>query len=177
MSHPLHPQNCPFTCAGSGHPVTYDSNLSPHPKQHLDRFRRFCTAHSRVTLYYTMGRLSPSKLLFIWEILTPSKTQFLEPTWVYNPNSISIGSAVFAELTIMTDRPRYSICNNRPVSMYVVLQCGLKITKILKIESKQYRSWSDRSLANTELGSHISQHRHYPVGALCQAEQLSVKSQ
>jgi len=34
-------------------------------------------------------------------------------------NDITIGSAVFAELTIVTDRPtdrpaRYSVCNNRP---------------------------------------------------------------
>jgi len=45
-------------------------------------------------------------------------TCFLGPTRVHNPNSLSIGSAVFAGLTIVTDRqtdrPRYSVCNNRP---------------------------------------------------------------
>jgi len=39
-------------------------------------------------------------------------------TEVHNPNSTSISSAVFAGLTIVTDkqtaRPRYSVCNNRP---------------------------------------------------------------
>jgi len=37
---------------------------------------------------------------------TPSNrpTCFLGPTWVHNPNDISIGSAVFAGLTIVTDR-------------------------------------------------------------------------
>ena len=33
---------------------------------------------------------------------------------VLNPDGISIGSAVFAGLTSVTDRPRYSVSNNRP---------------------------------------------------------------
>jgi len=39
-------------------------------------------------------------------------------------NGISIGSAVFAGLTIVTktDRRRYSVCNNMP---HLVLRCGL----------------------------------------------------
>jgi len=49
---------------------------------------------------------------------TPSNTCFLGPTRIFNPNGILIGSAVFAALTIVTDRqtdrPRYSVCNNRP---------------------------------------------------------------
>ena len=43
---------------------------------------------------------------------------FLGPSRVHIPNDISIGSAVFAGLTVLTDwqtdRPRYSICSNRP---------------------------------------------------------------
>jgi len=43
---------------------------------------------------------------------------FLGPTWVHIPNGISIGAVVFARLTIVTDRqtdrPRYSVCSNRP---------------------------------------------------------------
>ena len=35
---------------------------------------------------------------------TPSNTWFLWPTRVLNPNGISIGSAVFAGLTTVTDR-------------------------------------------------------------------------
>ena len=36
---------------------------SPQPKQHLDRFSRFCTDDRRVSLYFTMGRpFAPSKL-------------------------------------------------------------------------------------------------------------------
>jgi len=55
----------------------------------------------------------------------PSNTWFLGPIRAHNPNGISISSAVFAGLTIVTDRrtdretdrqiarPRYSVCNNR----------------------------------------------------------------
>jgi len=48
----------------------------------------------------------------------PSNTWFLGPTRVLNPNGISFGSAVIAGLTSVTDRqtdrPCYSVCNNRP---------------------------------------------------------------
>ena len=55
----------------------------------------------------------------------PFNTWFLGPARVHNTKSISIGSAIFAGLTIVTDtrtdretdrqiaRPRYSVCNNR----------------------------------------------------------------
>jgi len=66
---------------------------------------RISAAHARQFLYFTMGCPSPpSKLLLPWRIWTPSGIWFLEPTRVYNPNCISIGSAVFVELTIMTDQ-------------------------------------------------------------------------
>jgi len=35
----------------------------------------------------------------------PSNTWFPVPTWLHNPNSISIGSAIFAGLTSVTDWP------------------------------------------------------------------------
>jgi len=52
----------------------------------------------------------------------PSNAWFLGPTQVLNPNGISIGAAVFAGLTSVTDRqtdrhtdrPRYSVGNNWP---------------------------------------------------------------
>ena len=40
-------------------------------------------------------------------------TCFLGFTRVHNPNGISIGSAVFTVLATVTDRPRYSVRNNR----------------------------------------------------------------
>jgi len=36
------------------------------------------------------------------------------PTWFNNPNGITITSTTFARLTVVTDRPRYSVCSNRP---------------------------------------------------------------
>jgi len=76
-------------------------------------------ARGRQSLYFTMGRPFPIKIAPIW---TPSNAWFLGPTRVRNPNGISIGSAVFAKLTIVTDkltdrptdRPHYCVCNNRP---------------------------------------------------------------
>jgi len=68
---------------------------------HLDWFSRFCTACSRVSLYFTMSNhFSPSKLpLHMGESVPPSYVCFLRPTRVHNPNSISIDSAIFARLT------------------------------------------------------------------------------
>jgi len=50
----------------------------------------------------------------------PMHTSNLDPMvpWAHIPNGITIGSAVFAGLTVVidrqTDRPRYSVCSNRP---------------------------------------------------------------
>ena len=60
-------------------------------------------------------------------IWTPSNTWFLGPTWVLNTNGISIGSSVLQGSLLWqtdrpTDRPRYSVSNNR---LYVCTQyCG-----------------------------------------------------
>ena len=50
----------------------------------------------------------------------PSNTWFLGPIRVHNPKGISMGSAVFAGPTIVTntdrptDRQRNRVCNNKP---------------------------------------------------------------
>ena len=68
--------------------------------------------HRRCTLHCAVQSYSPC-----CATCTPSNTCFLWPIRVHNPNGISIGSAVFAGLTIvtdgLTDRPRYSVCNNK----------------------------------------------------------------
>jgi len=52
------------------------------------------------SLYFKTGRpFSPQNCPFLWGISTLSNTWFLRPTWVLNPNGISISSAVFAQLT------------------------------------------------------------------------------
>jgi len=73
----------------------------------------------------TKGRIAAAHRRFsdirqVAAVCTPPNTCFLGPTRVHDPNGISIGSAVFAGLTIVTDRqterqtdrPRYSVCNN-----------------------------------------------------------------
>ena len=54
-----------------------------------------------------------------WGSGPPSNTWFLGPTQVHNPNGISIGSAVFAGLTTVTDRPmdRPTDCATRSVAI------------------------------------------------------------
>jgi len=104
---PLSPKIAP-SHGGSGLPSNTIpwAHPSPQPKQHVDRFSHFCPNERRVPLYVTIGRPIPTENCpFPWGIWTPSNTWFPEPTWVLNANSISISSAIFAELTSLTDRP------------------------------------------------------------------------
>jgi len=77
---------------------------------------RIAAAHRRYSLHFTMGHPFPSKLLIPMGDLDPhliTNTWFLGPIQVHIPNGISIGSAVFAGLMIVTDRqtdkPLYSV--------------------------------------------------------------------
>jgi len=67
---------------------------SPQSKQQIHRFSRFCTAHGRKSLYFTMGDSFAPKLPILMGIWTPSNARFLGHVRAHNPNSISIGSAV-----------------------------------------------------------------------------------
>jgi len=62
--------------------------------------------HSVPIFYNAMGTppFPHQNCLFPWGIWTPSSTWFPGPTRVLNANGISIGSAVFARLTSVTDR-------------------------------------------------------------------------
>ena len=76
---------------------------SPQHEQHLDRFSCFCTAHRTVSLYFTAGRY-----LFLKIIPSHGGPGPLSNAWLpglilfLNPNGISMGSALFAWLTIVT---------------------------------------------------------------------------
>ena len=76
------------------------------------------TAESPYALQSRATHFPPQNYSFTRGIWIPSNTWFLGPMGVHNPNSASIGSAVFAGLTTVTDRqthrPCYSVCNNRP---------------------------------------------------------------
>ena len=100
--------------------------LSNTPPQSASSPYRFCapclftlsistSRHVRHVLRRPLFALiiAPSRV-GIW---TPSNTWFLGPTEVHIPNGNSVGSAVFAGLTVVTDRPtdrpRYSVCSYR----------------------------------------------------------------
>jgi len=114
------------------------THRSPQPERHLDRFSRFYTAYGRVHMLYNGSPLYPQNCAYPYGSGAPgSNSWFLGPvTRVHHPNGISIDSAVFAGLTIMTDRPtdrpRFSVCNIRPHlrrplrTYYAVLRCGFK---------------------------------------------------
>jgi len=104
------PQKCPFH--GSNYtpcihvPWTHSTQ---QPKLQLDRFSHFCTDDRRMSLYFTLGcHFRPSKVKIAPShggSGPPSNTWFPGPTRVLNPNGVLIGSAVFAGLTSVTDRP------------------------------------------------------------------------
>jgi len=101
-------------------PTLPSAQTSPNRKRHLNRFSRFRTDHDRASLYFTMGGPFPLKIVpSHWGSGPPLIRGSLSHP---SPHSISIGWAVFAEFTEVTDiqtdrhtgRPRYSVCNDRP---------------------------------------------------------------
>ena len=93
--------------------------------------------------------LSPKNCPSPWGIYTPSNTLFPGPTRVLNPNSVLIGSAIFAGLTTVTDRPtnrpryHYLVCNNRPHyflaknHLTYVSSAGLAFSVHIQVQSKR----------------------------------------
>ena len=81
--------------------------LRSQSKGHDDWFSCFHTGDT-TECPYTLRWDAPFPLKITpsnWGAWTPSNTWFPGPTRVLNPNGISIGSAVFAGLTSVTDRP------------------------------------------------------------------------
>jgi len=127
---------------------------SPQSRQHLDRFSRFSPITAEcMSLYFTMGRPFPSNCSFLWG--RGSNTWFVGRTRVLKPNGISIGSAVFAGLTSVTDREAYRQTQTTllgrqqyAASTYVVgiLRCGLSTTtNVVAVDCKQWTLWSSSS--------------------------------
>jgi len=132
--------NIASSCGGSRplSNVVFWAHLSPQPKGHLDWFSRFCKDHDHDRqvvkvnwqkaaslpyvngIPYTLHWATPFFLKLPLPVgdLNLHLIWFLGPTWVHNPKGISIGSAGFARITIMTDRQTDwltdLLCNNRP---------------------------------------------------------------
>jgi len=51
--------------------VLPSAHSSPQPKRQIDRFSRFCTAHSRKSVYFTIGALFPKNCPYPWGFWTP----------------------------------------------------------------------------------------------------------
>jgi len=65
----------------------------------IDQFSHFCTAHGRKSLYFAVGASFPKNFPLSWGICNPSNSWFLGPVQARSPNGITIGSAVFAQVT------------------------------------------------------------------------------
>jgi len=65
----------------------------------IDLFSRFCTAHGRKSLYFTIVDPFPQNCAFLWGIWTPYNSWLLGSVRAHSPNGITIGSAVFAQVT------------------------------------------------------------------------------
>jgi len=78
--------------------VLPSTHPSPQPKRHLDRFSRIGTVPIRVSSGMS-GCHPPQDCLFPLGICIQSNTWFLGSTRLSIPNCISIGSAVFAQIT------------------------------------------------------------------------------
>ena len=110
------------------------AHLSPQLKWHLDWFSRFCTVHSRKSLYFTVGCPFPSKLpLLMGDLdlhlihgsLGPPESSNQTASW--SIQLILQGSLVW-QTDRLIDRTCYSVNNNRQTACtYMVLRCGLII--------------------------------------------------
>ena len=81
-----------WTCASS-------ALSSPQPKWQIDQFSRFCTAHARKSLYFTIGDPFPKIVPSHGGSGPLSNWWLLGPVRAHNPNGIWISSAVFAQMT------------------------------------------------------------------------------
>jgi len=101
--------------------LTHDSlgPSEPITQRHLDPFSRFCRDDCRVSLYFTMGRpFPPQNCPFAWGIWTHLIRGSLDPLKSSTQTESRSVQPFFAGLTSVidrpTDRPRYSVGNNRP---------------------------------------------------------------
>ena len=60
--------------------------------------------HTGYSSYFTVGQSMAPNCLFLWRIQAQPNTWFLGPTRVHTPNGISIGSAVFVGIKVVSNR-------------------------------------------------------------------------
>jgi len=114
--------------------------LNPQPKRHLNWFSCFCTAHHRMSLYFTMGcPFSHQNFHVPWRIQTLSNNGSLDPQESFQPKRHLDRVIRFCRTQLwwttrqtdrQTDRPTdqaaRSVTTGRIYAGYVVLRFGLK---------------------------------------------------
>jgi len=80
---------------------------SPNPKRHLDQFSRYCRVRARQSLYYTVNSPFPPSEL-------PSCTVHPKVHFYCFSHFAGLTTVINRPTDRQTDRPRYSICSNRP---------------------------------------------------------------
>jgi len=110
---------CSGLCQCASHPILLSwTHQSPHPKQHIDRYSRFCS-RQRVPMLNNGPPISLSKLSFRMRDQDPYLIHgSLGPTESATQTAYRLVQSFFVWLdTIVTkrqtDRPRYPVCNNR----------------------------------------------------------------
>jgi len=109
------PQKCPFPL-GDLDPIQFMipwAQLSPQPKRHHHQFSRFCAVDDSRVSPFAMGRPFPSKLpLFMGDVDLHLIYDSLGPP-DSSTKTASRSVQLFCRAHTVTDRPRYSVCNNR----------------------------------------------------------------
>ena len=94
--------------------LIHGSHPNPQPKRHLDRFSRFCTAHGRVSLYFTIGcAFLPQYYPFSWGC-RPIHASSQPKRHLDRFSRFCIDRPTDRQTDRQTDRPRYSVGNDRP---------------------------------------------------------------
>jgi len=96
------------------------TRLSLKPKRHHHWFSRFCTAHGRKCLYFTVGTHFPQIAPYQGGIWTLSNLWFLGLVRAQNPNGITTGSTGFAQMTRVS--PYFTM--GRPSPFKIALSHG-----------------------------------------------------
>ena len=104
--------------------VLPSAHPSPQSKRQIDRFSRFCTAQGRKSLHFTMGDPFLQNCPFSWWIWTLSNSWFLRPIWADKPNGISVGSAVFAQMTADGAECHYTLQWDAPFPLKIAPSRG-----------------------------------------------------
>jgi len=101
-----------------------------HRKRHLNRFSRFCTAHGKMSLYFTMGRpFSPENCPFTWRDMNPHLTHgsFGPPESTTQTASRAVQPFLQGSRSWQTDRQTDHATPSVTIGrIYVVLWCSLK---------------------------------------------------